>query len=201
MRNALLAWWHDLARRRLHSARVPAFVLLPLVSGLLSVGFAMLLGVRFGRRRRPYHLVWAFALLCFGVSCAAEALGGLVGWTDVPYRWWYLCGAMCVAAYLGAGSLYLHPQMAVAWLTVGSVIVGCLPALASGFLVEAAAGLGAAGLLAGVLLGSKMRFADAALVMLLLGTVVAAARVFSVPVDATLLPRPEQIVTGQVASV
>ena len=77
-------------------------------------------------RSGSHGFVWAVGLAFFGLSSAAEAWGSASGWTVGLYRWWYLSGAICVAAYLGAGSLYLNSSRLVHWLTVAFVASGCL---------------------------------------------------------------------------
>ena len=42
------------------------------------------------------------------LAAGAEATGGALGWNPGLYRLWYATGAIGVAAYLGAGTLFLH---------------------------------------------------------------------------------------------
>ena len=170
---------------------------LPTLTSVLSFAFAIVLVMRCAGRRRPYYAVWAVGLAFFGLSSAAEAWGSANGWTVGLYRWWYLSGAICVAAYLGAGSLYLNSSRLVHWLGVAFVASGCLPALASGHLMEAIMGLAAAVLLAAIQVRDTKSFASAALGLLVLGTVLAGVRVLTAEVNTALLPLPHEIATGQ----
>jgi hypothetical protein len=170
---------------------------LPTLTSVLSFAFAIVMVLRYAGRRRPYYAVWAVGLAFFGLGSAAEAWGSASGWTVGLYRWWYLSGAICVAAYLGAGSLYLNSSRVVHWLTVGFVASGCLPALASGYLMETFLGLTAAALLAALQVRAANWFASAALGLLVLGTVLAGVRVLAAEVTTALLPQPHEIATGQ----
>ena len=89
-------------------------VLLPAVTSLLGFGFAGVLLARFAGRRQPYYLVWGLGLVWYAIAAGTEALGGAQGWTPALYRTWYITGAIGVAAFLGAGTLYLHREPASA---------------------------------------------------------------------------------------
>ena len=82
-------------------------VVLPLLSSVLSFGFAVLVADQWIRRRQPYQLVWTVGLLWYGISAGTEFLGSAFGWNEPLYRAWYLVGAFGVAAYLGLGTVYL----------------------------------------------------------------------------------------------
>jgi hypothetical protein len=165
-----------------------------LLTCLLGLAFASWLVVRFGQRRRAQYALWAVALGCYGVSSGIEAIGL---WTPATYRWWYLTGAICVAAYLGAGSVYLHRSRVFAWLAVACAAAGALPALLSGYVELGLVGLAAAAGLAIVNLRTQDAFAEAVTIVLVLGTLLAALAVLTAPLDAALLPLPNEIATGQ----
>ena len=93
---------------------------------------AVVLAARFFARRRPYYAARALGLVWYGVSTTAEWAGATLGWNPGLYRWWYVTGALGVAAYLGAGSVYLHRSRAFGWLVVGGLAIGSLPALLAG---------------------------------------------------------------------
>ena len=82
-------------------------VILPLGSAVLSFVFAAMVFDQWVQRRQPFQLVWAIGLLWYGVSAGCEFLGSAFGWSEALYRTWYLIGALFVAAYLGAGTVYL----------------------------------------------------------------------------------------------
>jgi len=173
-------------------------VLLPALTSLLGFGFALVLGARFVRRRQPYYLVWALGLLWYALAAGAEALGGATGWTAPLYRVWYVTGAIGVAAYLGAGAVYLHREPSFGSLTVVSFLVGSIPALAGRHVAIGLFGLASATALTLVLTWRPALFGHAVFGLLLGASLIAASLVLSAQVDITLLPTsPEQVVSGQ----
>jgi hypothetical protein len=167
---------------------------LPLLTSVLSVAFALWLAIRFGEGRRPSFALWAIGLAAYGLSSGLEAVSL---WNPQTYRWWYLSGAIGVAAYLGAGAAYLHRSRVFAWLVVACVAAGALPALLSGFLQIALIGLAAAVALVIVNVRTADAFAEAVTIVLLLGSLLAALEVLTAPVDVALLPQANDIATGQ----
>src|SRR5579884_1225560 len=173
-------------------------IALPLLTSVLSLGFAGALLWRFGHRQEAYHLVWSIGLLGYALSAGAEVVGGRFGWWPELYRWWYLAGAIGVAAYLGAGTVYLHRESTFRWLVSICLALGCVPPLAAGYWGEAALGLLAAACLAVVHLRRGAWFGHVAFAALVIGTLLAAAQVLRAPVDTSLLPTSsQQVVTGQ----
>jgi hypothetical protein len=82
-------------------------VALPLGSSVLSFAFAAMVFDQWWQRRQAFQLVWAIGLLWYGISAGCEFIGSAFGWSEPLYRAWYLIGALFVAAYLGAGTVYL----------------------------------------------------------------------------------------------
>src|SRR6202162_827792 len=82
-------------------------VVLPLGSSVLSFAFAALVLDQWWQRRKAFQLVWAIGLLWYSISAGGEFIGGACGWSEPLYRAWYLIGAFFVAAYRGAGTIYL----------------------------------------------------------------------------------------------
>jgi hypothetical protein len=173
-------------------------VLLPAITSLLGFVFAGVLLLRFARRRQPYYLVWTLGLLWYALADGSEALGGALGWTSGLYRLWYASGAIGVAAYLGAGTLFLHRHPSFGSLTVLFIVGGAPPVLATGHVEIGLVVLGVAMLLTIVLTWCPKWFAHAVFATLLIASAVAAAIVFTAPVDLSLLPAsPDQVVSGQ----
>ncbi len=81
--------------------------LLPSLTSLLALVFAVLLVDQWRERRHGFQLVWAVGMLWFGLGAGAEALAGLGGWNELLYRTWYLTGAVWTAAWLGLGTAFL----------------------------------------------------------------------------------------------
>jgi hypothetical protein len=173
-------------------------VLLPAITSLLGFGFAIVLLSRFVQRHQPYYLVWVLGLLWYALAAGSEALGGAVGWTAALYKAWYVTGAIGVAAYLGAGSVYLHREPSFGSVTVVCFLVGSIPALAGRHVAIGLFGLASATLLTVVLSWRPAWLAHVVFGVLLAASLVAAIRVVTAPVDLSLLPTsPDQIVSGQ----
>lgn len=173
-------------------------VLLPALTSLLGFGFAGVLLVRSAGRRRPAYLVWGLGLAWYALAAGAEALGGAQGWTAALYRAWYITGAIGVAAYLGAGTLYVHREPAFGALTVVWLLAASVPALAGRHTTLGLLGLAAAGVVTAVLSWRPAWFAHAVFAVLVVASVFAANQVLNAAVDLSLLPTgPDQVVSGQ----
>ena len=177
---------------------------LPAVSSLLCAVFAVLLLRQWWARRRPYQLVWAAGMLCYGVAAGADAVGQTMGWTVPGYRLWYLGGAIAAAAWLGLGEVYLLRSSGFNELVALGVFAGSVPAIVRGgrylgahedALAGAAITLGitgivAAGLLALVSWERPAWFGHATAAVVLAGTAYAAWQVLTAPVDASQMLDP-----------
>src|SRR4030088_2627349 len=99
-------------------------VVLPLGSSLLSIVFAAMVFDQWLQRRHSFQLVWAIGLLWYGISAGTEFIGSAFGWSEPLYRLWYLIGAFFVAAYLGAGSIYLLSKTRFGYFAGVTVLIG-----------------------------------------------------------------------------
>jgi hypothetical protein len=79
----------------------------PAVTSLLALLFAVLLLDQWRDRRHGFQLAWAFGMLCFAIGSGAEAVAAASGWNELLYRAWYLAGAVLTAAWLGLGTAFL----------------------------------------------------------------------------------------------
>jgi hypothetical protein len=173
-------------------------LLLPATTSALALAFAVVLATRLGAKRQPQYLAWALGLLWYAIAAGCEALGAAVGWSPALYRTWYVTGAIGVAAYLGAGSIYLHKDPAFGSLTVVCLLIACIPALATRHTVTGAIGLIAAATLTIVLSIRQPWFAHTAFAILLITSTVASVVIANAPVATDLLPsRLDEVVTGQ----
>lgn len=173
-------------------------VIIPSTTSLLALVFTLLMAQRFVSRRQPYYLVWSLGLLWYALATGSEALGAALGWNVGIYRTWYLTGAIGVAAYLGAGTLYLHQDPPFGSLAVICILGASVPALATNHLDIGFTGLACAIALGFVLALRPSAFAHATTAILVAASVVAAYVILQAPVDASLLPTsPDQIVSGQ----
>jgi hypothetical protein len=104
-------------------------VVLPLGSSVLSLAFAAMVFDQWWQRRQAFQLVWAIGLLWYGISAGCEFVGGAFGWSEPLYRTWYLIGAFFVAAYLGAGTIYLLSKTRFGYFAGATVLIGGLLSL------------------------------------------------------------------------
>jgi hypothetical protein len=104
-------------------------VALPFGSSVLSFAFAAMVFDQWWQRRKAFQLVWAIGLLWYGISAGCEFVGAAFGWSEPLYRTWYLIGAFFVAAYLGAGTIYLLSKTRFGYFAGFTVLVGGLLSL------------------------------------------------------------------------
>lgn len=104
---------------------------LPFCSSAVSFIFASLVFDQWLRRRRTFQLVWTVGLLWYGISAGTEFLGSAFGWNATLYRLWYLIGALYVAAYLGAGTVYLLRRTRFGYFVSAALVLGGLISLAA----------------------------------------------------------------------
>lgn len=106
-------------------------VVLPLGSSVLSFVFAAMVFDQWWQRRHAFQLVWAIGLLWYGVSAGCEFVGSAFGWNEALYRAWYLIGALFVAAYLGAGTIYLLSKTRFGYFVGVTLLIGGALSLAA----------------------------------------------------------------------
>jgi len=106
---------------------------IPLISAIVSLVFALAVLDQYFGRRQPYQLVWAIGLLMYCASTAAEFWTEAYGLNLTAYRLWYFFGAICVAAYLGMGTLYLLARRRVAHIVMGVLGAATIYALVAVF--------------------------------------------------------------------
>lgn len=82
-------------------------VLLPLISSVVSLVFAVLVFRRYLARRGLHLLLWGIGMVFYAIGGFCEAYSGALGWNPLIFRLWYLFGAILVAAWLGQGTVYL----------------------------------------------------------------------------------------------
>ena len=82
-------------------------ILLPGVTAILAIVFALALVDQWRERRQTFQLVWAVGMVFFAIASSAEAIAGAAGWSEPLYRAWYLSGAVWTAGWLGLGTAFL----------------------------------------------------------------------------------------------
>lgn len=97
--------------------------ILPLISSIVSLIFAVAVFDQFLARRKPYQLIWAIGLFMYFISTGTEFWTEARGLNEAVYRLWYLFGAIFVAAYLGMGTLYLLMARKAVHVIMGILLV------------------------------------------------------------------------------
>jgi len=82
-------------------------VILPALTSILALVFAVALLDQWRERRGGFQLIWTFGMLFYGVGAGAEAVAAVGGWNETLYRTWYLTGAVWTAGWLGLGTAFL----------------------------------------------------------------------------------------------
>ena len=106
-------------------------ILLPALTALLALVFAIALLDQWLERRRGFQLIWAVGMLFFAIASGSEAVGAAAGWSDPLYRIWYLTGAVSTAAWLGLGTAYLMGKTRYGYAYAALVLMGGLIAFAA----------------------------------------------------------------------
>lgn len=106
---------------------------IPVLTTVLSFGFATAVFRRYLERGRPPHLLWWSAgILLFGVGTFMEGWTALFGWDEPVFRAWYISGALLGGAPLAQGTAYLLLERRVAnrltivlagWILLATVLV------------------------------------------------------------------------------
>ena len=81
-------------------------VLLPAVTSLLALGFAVALVDQWRERHGSFQLIWTVGMFLYGVAAGFEAIGAAWGWNDVLFRGWFAFG-VATPAWLGLGTAFL----------------------------------------------------------------------------------------------
>lgn len=110
--------------------------ILPLFSALISFIFAGFVFRRYLKRRGAHLLLWTTGMIFYGLGGFCEAWYGLVGWSPLIFRLWYLFGAILVAAWLGQGTVYLLAKPAAAHILMALLGLGSLYAMVVVFNAE-----------------------------------------------------------------
>lgn len=83
------------------------FILLSLLSGIISITLCIVVFYQYFTRKKVYQLVWAISLGIFATAIICQIIASLWGWNEILYRLWYLLGALLEASFLGQGTIYL----------------------------------------------------------------------------------------------
>jgi hypothetical protein len=79
----------------------------PLAAAVVAFVFAASLARQYLQRRRLYQLLWALALVQFGVASLAVVAGVANGWTRTTFEVYWALGAVLNVPFLAAGEIVL----------------------------------------------------------------------------------------------
>jgi uncharacterized membrane protein len=97
--------------------------IIPLTSAIVSLVFGVIVLDQYFARRQPFQLLWTVGLFMYGFSAFTEFYTETYGLHVVMFRLWYFFGAICVAAYLGQGTVYLLLQRRTAHILMAILAV------------------------------------------------------------------------------
>ena len=106
-------------------------VLLPGLTSLFALVFAVALFDQWRERRRGFQAVWAIGMIFFAIASGAETVGAVAGWNDLLYRTWYLAGAVSRPPGSASARRSCSTGRALATPTALLVILGGLIAFAA----------------------------------------------------------------------
>jgi hypothetical protein len=95
----------------------------PLVAALVAFVFAGLLGRQFAARRHGYQLIWAIALVMYGLASIAVVVGAVNGWTQLAFEVFWAFGAVLNVPFLAVGELELLVKNRTVHLVLYLVLV------------------------------------------------------------------------------
>lgn len=109
---------------------------LPLLSSTLGVVFVTTIMRRYMAKGGTHLLMWGIGLAFFATGSITEAIHGLFGWHTPIFQFWYLFGAVLIAAWMGQGTVYLLANRTFARATAVVLIAGSIYATVKMFTAE-----------------------------------------------------------------
>ena len=97
--------------------------IIPLISTIVSFVFGVTVLDQYFAHRQPFQLLWTIGLFMYGISTLTEFYTETYGLRVVMFRLWYFFGAICVAAYLGQGTVYLLLRRRTAHILMAILVV------------------------------------------------------------------------------
>ena len=100
---------------------------LALLAAVVSAAFALIVGRRWLRTRRPAFAAWTFGLLIFSAAAGVQAAGEHGGFTVAQFRAFYLLGGVLGVIWLAQGTLFLSAPPRLA--RISAAVLGLLTVL------------------------------------------------------------------------
>ena len=97
--------------------------IIPLISTIVSFIFGITVLDQYFARRQPFQLLWTIGLFMYGISVFTEFYTETYGLHLIMFRLWYLFGAICVAAFLGQGTIYLLAKRRTAHILMATLVI------------------------------------------------------------------------------
>jgi len=110
--------------------------ILPILSSIVGIVFVTTIFRRYAQRGGTHLFVWGIGLAFFATGSMTESLHGLLGWNGWVFRFWYLFGAVLIAAWMGQGTMHLLAPKRVARVTAALLIVASVYATYKVFSAE-----------------------------------------------------------------
>jgi hypothetical protein len=98
----------------------------PIVTTVVALVFAVVLGRRYRERGGTHLAWWCFGMVAYGAGTITESLTTLFGWSEPVFKAWYFTGALLGGAPLAQGTAYLLLSRRTATrlaLAVGAVVL------------------------------------------------------------------------------
>jgi len=91
---------------------------------LVAIAFAFSTGERWLRNRKGHEAAWTISLAMFALGSAALWLGASIGWSEWPFKAFYLFGAILNVPYLALGTVELlaGPKHGRRWTAIVSLL-------------------------------------------------------------------------------
>ena len=98
-------------------------VLLPGLTAIVAVVFAVVVVRQYASHRKTYQLMWAAGFAMFAVAAFAGFLARSGGANETEYRVFYVLGAILNVVWLGLGTIYLLARRTWARVALAVVVV------------------------------------------------------------------------------
>lgn len=100
-----------------------ALFIFPVITAVLALSCALVIGTDMVRRPRPDKQAWFIAFLLFAVAAGVDAYGRELGWSAPLARLYYATGPALVVAFLAVGELYLLAPRKMGRFAPGAMIL------------------------------------------------------------------------------
>jgi hypothetical protein len=100
--------------------------ILPILPSIVGFTFIFSIFRRFAKKGGLHLLMWGIGLVFFATGSFTEALHGQFGWHNPIFRFWYLFGAVLIAAWMGQGTMHLLAKKRTAMIFLVILVFGSI---------------------------------------------------------------------------